>query len=217
MNAAEKILKDMETPEGKARMNKWVEEYIAKEKVKSEKIKSMMSNTAYIEWLNQFTQDKDGFSDDDWLYFPEKISESDRENVEKLCLFYEGIDKYSQKNHIYPIPCEFGNFYRVKLNNFGFEIGILVGQVTVFFFNKASLEDDKKFIDFNDIIIGKKQDNVDQINATLDSLSNMVITAYESGVPIEAIVSTLDNTIKGITSKKEDKPKTLVRKQRIKG
>ena len=45
----------------------------------------------------------------------------------------------------------------------------------------------------------------------------MVITAYESGVPIEAIVSTLDNTIKGITSKKEDKPKTLVRKQRIKG
>ena len=67
-------------------------------------------------------------------------------------------------------------------------------------------------IDFNDIIIGKKQDNVDQINATLDSLSNMVITAYESGVPIEAIVSTLDNTIKEITSKKEDKPKTLVRK-----
>ena len=67
MNAAEKILKDMETPEVKARMKKWVEGYIAKEKVKSEKIKSMMSNTAYIEWLNQFTQDKDGFSDDDWL------------------------------------------------------------------------------------------------------------------------------------------------------
>ena len=61
-------------------------------------------------------------------------------------------------------------------------------------------------------MIGKKQDNVDQINATLDSLSNMVITAYESRVPIEAIVSTLDNTIKGITSKKEDKSKTLVRK-----
>ena len=40
----------------------------------------------------------------------------------------------------------------------------------------------------------------------------MVTTAYESGVPIEAIVSTLDNTIKEITSKKEDKPKTLVRK-----
>lgn len=212
MTAAEKILKDLETPEGKERMNKWVEEYIAKEKAKSEKIKRMMSNPTYIEWLNQFTQDKDGFSDDDWLYFPEKISESDREKVEQLCLFYEGINKYAEKNHIYPTPCEFGNFYSVKLNNFGFEIGILVGQGTVFFFNKASLEDDKEFIDFNDIMIEKKQENVDQINATLDSLSSMVTTAYENGVPIEAIVNTLDNTIKGITSKKEDKPKTLIRK-----
>ena len=212
MNAAEKILKDLKTPEGKVKMDKWVEKYITKQKEKEKKIKDMMSNTSYIEWLNEFTQDKDGFSDDDWLYFPEKISDSDRENVLKLCLFYEGIDNYSQQNHIYPVPCEFGNFYRVKLNDFGFEIGILVGQGTIFFFNKASIEDDKVFIDFNDIMIGRKQDNVDQINATLDSLSSMVLTAYESGVPIEAIVSRLDNTIGDITSKKGDKPKTLVRK-----
>ena len=129
-----------------------------------------------------------------------------------LHLFYDGIDKYAGENHIYPTPCDFGNFYRVKLNDFGFEIGILVGQGTAFFFNKASLEDDKEFIDFNDIMIGKKQNNVDQINVTLDSLSSMVIDAYENGVPIEAIVSTLDNTIKGIASKKEDKTKTLVKK-----
>ena len=212
MKAAEKILKDLKTPEGKVKMDKWVEKYITKQKEKEKKIKDMMSNTSYIEWLNEFTQDKDGFSDDDWLYFPEKISDSDRENVLKLCLFYEGIDNYSQQNHIYPVPCEFGNFYRVKLNDFGFEIGILVGQGTIFFFNKVSIADDKVFIDFNDIMIGRKQDNVDQINATLDSLSSMVLTAYESGVPIEAMVSRLDNTIQNITSKKGDKPKTLVRK-----
>ena len=191
MNAAEKILKDMETPEGKARMNKWVEEYIAKEKVKSEKIKSMMSNTAYIEWLNQFTQDKDGFSDDDWLYFPEKISESDRENVEKLCLFYEGIDKYSKQNHIYPIPCEFGNFYRVKLNAFGFEIGILVGQGTVFFFNKASLEDVQDLENAGDAVnklwdacIGGESDFLntyrDDLAEICDSLDNILQKAKES-------------------------------------
>ena len=116
MTSAEKILKDLETPEGKERMDKWVEEYIAKEKVKSEKIKRMMSNPTYIEWLNQFTQDKDGFSDDDWLYFPEKISESDREKVEQLCLFYEGIDKYATKNHIYPTNFGYGYFYTIKLD-----------------------------------------------------------------------------------------------------
>ncbi len=211
MRADEKILKDMQTPEGKAKMNEWIKDYVVKEKVKNEKIKSMMSNTTYIEWLKQFTRNKDGFSDDEWLYFPEKISETDRKNVEKLCLLYKGIANYSQQNYIYPIPCEFGNFYRVKLGNFGFEIGILVGQGTVFFFNKVLLEDDKDFIDFNDILLGKKQDNVDQINATLDSLANMIITAYESKVPIEAIVSTLENTIKNLISKKENKPKTLVR------
>ena len=216
MNAAEKILKDMETPEGQERMKKWAEKYIAEQRENDLKIKNMMSNTTYIEWLKQFTQDKEGFSDDDWLYFPEKISESDKKNVEILHLFYNGIGRYAEKNHIYPTPCDFGNFYRVKLNGFGFEIGILVGQGTVFFFNKVSLEDDKEFIDFNDIMTEKKQDNVDQINTTLESLSNMVVTAYESGVPIEAIINTLDNTIKGITSKKEDKPKTLVRKKIIK-
>ena len=166
MGVAEEILKDLQTPEGQEKMKNWIERYIAEQKEKDEKIKNIMSNIAYIEWLKQFTQDKEGFSDDDWLYFPEKINESDRENVKNLCLLYEGIDKYSQQKHIYPIPCEFGNFYRVKLNGFGFEIGILVGQGTVFFFNKASLEDDKEFIDFNDIMTRKKQDNVDQINST---------------------------------------------------
>ena len=212
MNVTERILNEMNTPEGKEKMNKWIENCLAKEKVKSEKIKSMMSNTDYIKWLKQFTQDKDGFCDNDWLYFPEKISESERENVENLCLFYEGIEKYAEQNYIYPILCEFGNFYRVKLNDFSFEIGILVGQGTVFFFNKTSLENEKEFIDFDDIMIGKKQDNVEQINATLDSISNIVITAYENGVPIEAIASTLDNTIRDITSKNDDKSKKLVRR-----
>lgn len=40
----------------------------------------------------------------------------------------------------------------------------------------------------------------------------MVVTAYESGVPIEAIVNTLGNTIKRIISKKEDNTKILVKK-----
>ena len=209
MNNTE-IIKAMETPEGKARMAKWIEKYLTKEKAEREKIRKLMSNTAYIEWLKQFTQDIDGFSNDDWLYSPEKLSEADRENVEELSLFYEGVANYSKQNHIYPVSFDYGNFYLVKLNDFGFEIGIYVGQGISHFFNKAQLEDDKEFLDFNDIINGKKQDNVDQINATLDSLSSMVVTAYESGVPIEAITNTLSNTINEITSKKDGKK--LVRK-----
>lgn len=158
MNAAEKILKSLKTKEGQAKIDELAEKFIARKEAKNKEIKCMFSSTDYIEWLNKFTQDKNGFSDDDWLYFPEKISDSDRENVGKLNLLYEGIDRYAEQNQLSPEPCKFGNFYRVKLNDFSFEIGILIGQGTVFFFNKVPLEEDKEFIDFKNIMTLEKQD-----------------------------------------------------------
>lgn len=212
MNTTEEILKELNTPKGKATMDKWIDEFIAKTKARNEKIETMMSNTNYIEWLNSFTKDKEKFADDDWVYCPEKLDETDREKVSMLSMLYEGIEKYALENYIFPTPCDFGEFYRVKLNDFTFEVGIMVGQGTIFFFNKTSLEDGKDFIDFNDVITKTKKDNVDQINSILDSLSKMVVSAYENGVPIEAIINTLNETIEDITSKKEDKSKSLVRK-----
>lgn len=212
MGAETEILKEMKTRKGKKKIKKWVEEYIELEKVKSENIKALMSNTNYLDWLIKFTQDKEKFCDDDWLYFPERINDNDKENVDNLCLFYEGINKYAKENYIYPIPCEFGNYYRIKLNDIGFEIGILIGQGTVFTCKRVPVEKEQEFIDFNDIRMGKKQESVDQINTSLDTLSNMVLTTYESGVPIESIVDTLEKTISEINSPKEDKPRTLTKK-----
>lgn len=208
----EEMLKDLETPEAEAEMNEFIESRLKKEKVKSGEIKILMSNANYLEWLNQFTQDKKGFFDDHWLYLPEQINDSDKENVEKLCLFYEGINGYARLNHIYPLQCDFGNFYRIRLDKIGFEIGILIGQGTVFFCNKVAVENEQEFIDFNDIMTGKKQEQVDKINANLESLSNMVLTAYESGAPIEAITYTLENQINEIISKSQNKSKTLTKK-----
>ena len=39
----------------------------------------------------------------------------------------------------------------------------------------------------------------------------MIVTTYESGIPIEAIVNTIDSTIKDIKSKSEDKHKTIIK------
>ena len=156
MDAAERILKEIETPEGQKKLSKWVEEYIEGEKIKNENIKVMMSNTNYLDWLCKFTQD--------------------------------------------------------RLNEKGFKIGTLIGQGTVFFCKKIAVKNEQEFIDFNDIINGKKREKVDQIRTSLDSLSNMVLTAYESGVPIEAITYTLENTIKEIIFPKENKSKSLIKK-----
>ena len=211
MNVAEKILEEMETPEGKAKIDEFIKKYIEEEKIKNEKINDLMSNTNYLEWLDKFTQDKKEFYDDDWIYYPELIKDSDKENVEKLYLFYRGIDRYANQNHIYPLQCKFGNFYKIRLNEIGFEIGILIGQGTVHFVRRVAQENEHEFIDFNDVMTRKKQEKIDQINASLNSLSNMISTIYENGVPIESIVYTLEKSIKELVSKEEDKVKSLTK------
>ena len=212
MKITKKMLDEIKTPEARVDMDRWFAKYIEKENARNEEIKVMMSNTNYLEWLTQFTKDKEGFSDEDWLYFPERIKDSDKAKVEKLGLFYDGIDNYAKLNYIYPLPCAFGNFYKIRLNEIGFEIGMLIGQGTVFFCKKVEVENKQEFIDFNDIMTNKKQEQVDKVNTILESLSNMVLTAYKNGVPIEAIRYTLEEIIDEITSSKEDNPKTLIKK-----
>ena len=198
MNGAERILKEMNTPEGKEKIKKLLEEYFAKENAENIKIQEMLANTNYIKWLDSFTIEHSSFFDDDWLYFPEKISKEDLEQVNNLHLMYHGIERYASKNYIYPTNCDFGNFYKVKLENTGFEIGMLVGQGTLFFCNRVQIGNRKDFIDFNDILNNKGNDNITTIKKKLNELSNLVVSLYKSGVPLEAIAITLDNTLNKI-------------------
>lgn len=208
MTIAEKLMQELDTKEGQAKLDKWIDEYIAREKIRSEKIKTLMSNSSYFKWLNQFTQDKEGFYDTDWLYDSESLTDIDKENVEKLSLFYDGIAQYAKPNYLYPTPCEFGDFYKIRLNEIGFEIGLLVGQGAVSFCKRVVVEKEEEFIDLNDIINGKKQEQVDKIMNSLSILSNMIIAAYEDGVPCEAITDMFHRTMQQITIKKEGKVKT---------
>lgn len=185
-------------------------EIVQKEKIRNQMIENMMSNFEYIEWLIEFTQNKYGFYDDEWIYFPEEIEENEAKKVKQLCLFYEGIYNYAKQNHIYPTPCRYGNFYKVKLNESGFEIGFTAGQGTVFFCKKTPVENSQEFIDFNDIVSGKKQIETDRINEILDSLSEKITEAYESGVPIESIIDLVETIASQI--KKQEKSKVLIKK-----
>ncbi len=166
-----------------------------------EKKDNMMTNTDYIEWLIKFTQERGFFSDDQWAYSEEKISDEDKENVESLGLFYEGIDRYASKNFMYPIEKDFGGYYKVKIGDCGFKIGIFCGQGGFTFCERIPVEKEEDFIDFYDIINNKKQDNYDYICNTLKLLSNIIIEAHEAGVPTKAIHDTCNATIKEISNK----------------
>lgn len=195
----------MNTDERKKEIiDKWFKEYVEEERIQNAKIKIMMSNTSYMEWIIDFTKDKKGFSDEDLFYF--KKDSNNKENIKNLNLFYKGIDKYAKENHIYPETNEYGSYYKVKYNNAGFQIGIVEGQgITVYFCNKSSLKNNEDFIDFNDILSNKKQDNVDLINFTLKTLSSDIKKAYKIGVPLEAIEETFNNTIGHLKNKRKTK------------
>ena len=193
----------MNTDERKKEIiDKWFKEYVEEERMEEAKIKIIMSNPEYIKWISDFTKDREGFSDED-LYF---FKGSEKENIEKLGLFYKGIDTYAKANHIYPKLNEYGSYYKVKYNNAGFQIGIVEGQgITVYFCNKSSLKNNEDSIDFNDILSNKKQDNVDLINFTLKTLSSDIKKAYKIGVPLEAIEETFNNTIGHLKNKRKTK------------
>lgn len=75
---------------------------------------------------------------------------------------------------------------------------------------RIDISDNLMFIDFNDILNNKKQIYVDEINNGLNNLSEMIMLLHNSGVPLEAIVSTVNKTIKNID---EDKSKSMLVKR----
>ena len=187
MNATYKMLEKLETPEGKAKIEKHIEEYIENQKIRDKKIKDIMSNTDYIEWLKTFTQDKDSFTEEDLLYCQEKITDLDRENISNLSLFYDGIERYASNNHIVPNYFDFGEFYKIKYNNFFFKIGIAYGQGNSIFCHKVTGKNLKGFINFNSILTNDSD--------SLNKLSNLVMAMLKSDIPTEDIINTVNATV----------------------
>ncbi|MBQ9181799.1 MAG: hypothetical protein IJ134_04120 [Bacilli bacterium] len=183
--------------------SKWVEKYIESQKINDEIINEISSKPNYINWVIDYTKDKETFYSDDYMWYSNSLDETSKKNIKNLSLFYEAIYEYASKNHIYPNLDKFGNNYKIKYNNNEFEIGFMAGQGTIFYCKKETITDNS--IDYNDIINNKKQENVDFINNSLKTLSEKIIYAYENGVPIEAIKETLQETINDIS-------KTLVKK-----
>ena len=199
----------METQE---ETKKIIEEVVEKENQKNERIRVLMSSTDYIKWLIAFTKDKEVFFDDEWDYSSEKLSNANQEKVDDLALFFEGIYHYTKANYIYSSSRPFGECYQIKMDDNGFEIGYLTGQGTKFYCKKISLEEEKNVIDFMDIVNDKKQDNVEYIEKNLEDLSKLFIDLYNNGIPIEAMVETINRAIRHINRKEQDKIKVLSKK-----
>ena len=59
---------------------------------------------------------------------------------------------------------------------------------------------DDTFIDFNDIINNKQQENTIRIQNNLKTLHETIINYYKSGIPIRALNDTLEDSLWEIKS-----------------
>lgn len=198
----------------KEKAEEFTNDYVERLKYSNAKIKELLSNTNYLKWLERFTIEHSFFTINDWIYLPDAISKDDSEQVDNLCYLYDGIKRYAIKNYVYPIKYGSGGYYRIKLDNIGYEIGMFVGQGTSFFCARVALDNDLDYIDFNDIMNNKMLDNVDFIKQKLDNFSNMVLELYEKGIPVDAIVNTFDNTLTRIKEDEKESTKLLKFKPR---
>ena len=145
--------------------NRNKEKWIREKKERDAKLKSIFSGYDYMNWLDRFTANTKGFSDEEYLYFPEKISKEDLDKVNNLGLFFEGIMEYADKNYIYPSTYEYQSYYGIKdnVNEAYYKIGVIEGQGGSFFCDRVEPTSELDFIDFNDIMDDKIRDNAEEI------------------------------------------------------
>lgn len=200
---------DVNSQEFKDKVARMNSDFLTKLFEKEDRLKKMSSNPEYILWLNKFTESHPEFSDEDFVYFPEKISEYDNNYVCDLGLFFEVVDRYAEKNYICALPCDFGKYYPVRYGDYGYHIGCLVGQGVVCFCHKVEVVDKNSFIDFDDIMQNKKQPYVDEINSKLLDLKYRIRELYNSGIPVETIKATTDELINELEKDFKEKINSL--------
>ena len=200
---------DVNSKEFKEKVAKMNSDFLTKLFAKDKKIKEMSASKEYILWLKKFTETTPEFTDEDYVYFPEKINESDNNYVDDLGLFFEVIERYAEKNYISKITCDFGGYYRVKLNNDAYHIGCLIGQGVVHFCRRVELNDSEYFIDYNDITNNITQPYVEDLNRSLDDLKNKINDLYRSGVPLETIRKTANQLVEELEKELNEKAKSF--------
>ena len=165
----------------------------------------IISSDKYILWLEEFTNKNPNFDTRDssfYICFRNSASNDDLKNIRNLAILYSIIFEYAKQNYIYPKIDEMGEYYyNIKYNNVGYRIGEDSIDGTFFFCERVPIDCD--FIDFNDVMNNKVQENVHFIQQNLIDLANYINYLVEAGVPEEAIKNVTLNTLGYIENKSQ--------------
>lgn len=118
-------------------------------------------NENYMNWVQEFLNDKAGFGSDFYKYNTEGAKQEDIRNVRNLEYFYRLTEAYAEKNKIEPIISE-GNTFLIKrfyinYKNKIYNIGYISDQNTIFTISEVISETDEESIEFKNIEEYQKQ------------------------------------------------------------
>ena len=144
----------------KEKLKNWYKEHSEKLKIDEEKMKDIVSNDEYITWLCNYLNENHYLSDDDWMYFPDKIKEEDRINASKMCLLYQIVDKYAINNNINPVDDRYGHSYIIGYCDYVFDLGVRLDEGVKFYCIEGFVYNNSELIDFNSLIEPKEKSKI---------------------------------------------------------
>lgn len=184
-------------------------DYVTRQRIKEEKMKVMFSDETYILWLNKFSEKHSKFTDDEWYYYSQELTENDKNNVANLFLLFEVIDKYASSNYIYPTSDNWGWFYSITYGDMYYNVGVSNLQGTVFYCERINAIDNA--INFDDILSNKVLPRTLLIEEKIKLLSQDINKLLDEGVPIEAVLEIVNDI-----QESRKNQKNLVKKRTIK-
>lgn len=150
-------------------------------------------------WIEEKISKK-GFFSTDLLAFPDSITTLDRSFLEDFDLFYDRIADFAKSNYIDPNKEVYGESYNITFNNKKYQISkFFQGEpysCAIIFDNSLDC------IDFEKMMMNKKQDDAIIIDNKLDILGNIINSLYDDGIPLWAINDCISSTIDKLESNK---------------
>ena len=81
------------------------------------------------------------FQTNDWSLLTEENPLEDRENIIKLGLLFTGVETYAEDQEgLYPTLCSYGNYYFIKYNEEGYQLGRITNHTTNAYYCKRVRE-----------------------------------------------------------------------------
>lgn len=142
------LLDELRKNNEKEKMDNFIKKYIKGQEIRDEETNKLISNSEYMLWLENFTNNINKFCDDDWIYFPNELPEKDRENVYRFNLLFHALEKYVDDNSDSYVDLVYERYYLLKYNNIGYKIGISNVQGSRYFCIRETEIDLGNYIDF---------------------------------------------------------------------